>query len=119
MIIKYLSMTEKEIANFKKDKKDSNEKKLKVFNCFFIKFTFFFILSFVFLFFFWFYLACFCSVYINTQVHLIKDTLISFSLSFLYPLVINLIPGLFRIPSLKEKCNSEYLFKFSKVIQLI
>ena len=120
-LIKYLSTTEKDIIVFKKNQKeDINNKKLKLLNCLVIKFIFFFILSFLFLIFFWLYLGCFCCVYRNTQVHLIKDTLISFGLSFIYPLVINLIPGLIRIPALKKnESNSEILYKLSKLIQLI
>ena len=75
---------------------------------------------FIFLIFFWFYISCFCSVYRNTQLHLIKDTLVSFGLSFIYPIFINLVPGIFRIPSLKapnKDKNCQYLF--SKLIQII
>ena len=56
----------------------------------------------------------------NTQIHLIKDTLISFSLSLVYPFFIYLIPGLFRIPALSEPKNKRnYLYNFSKFIQMI
>ena len=62
----------------------------------------------------------FCAIYINTQLHLIKDTLLSFSLSLIYPFFIYLIPGLFRIPSLSNtKSKKIYLYKFSKFIQMI
>ena len=61
----------------------------------------------------------FCVIYRNTQLHLIKDTLISFGLSLLYPFGIYLIPGLFRIPALKNhKRNNIYLYKISKVLQI-
>ena len=51
---------------------------------------------------------------------MIKDTLISFSLSLLYPFGFNLLPGIFRIPSLNgNKRNRECLYKTSKIIQLI
>ena len=83
-----------------------------------IKLIIFFILIFLFLILFWFYLICFCGIYKNTQIHLIKDTLISFGLSLLYPFILNLLPGIFRIPSLNRN-NKEYLFKISKIFQLI
>ncbi len=61
----------------------------------------------------------FCAIYRNTQIHLIKDTLISFGLSLLYPLGIYLIPGFFRIPSLNNTKNKrECLYKFGKILQL-
>ena len=84
------------------------------------KFIIFFILLFIFLIIFWYYISCFCAVYKNTQIYLIKDTLTSFSLSLLYPFILNLLPGLFRIPSLKKtKKSKECMYKFSKIMQLI
>ena len=83
-----------------------------------IKFSLFFVISLIFLFFFWYYLACFCEIYRNTQTHLIKDTLISFGLSMIYPFGLNLFPGIFRILSLKKR-NRECIYKFSQFIQLI
>ena len=65
-----------------------------------IKFIIFFILNYLFLLFFWYFISCFCGVYVNTQIILIKDTFISFGLSMLYPIGLDLIPGFFRIPSL-------------------
>ena len=62
----------------------------------------------------------FCTIYVNTQIHLIKDTLISFATSFISPLCINLIPGIFRIPALSNKKNKRnYLYGISKIIQMI
>ena len=54
----------------------------------------------------------------NYQIYLIKDTVISFALSLVYPLIINLIPGIFRIISLKKK-DKKILYQISKVIQII
>jgi hypothetical protein len=115
-IIRFLSLTEKDVVEIKNEKSNQNQK-LK---CIKIKFIFFFILSFLFDLLFWYYLSCFCAVYINTQKHLISDTLISFGLSLTYPLLIYLIPGLFRIHSLKNpKENYERLYNFSKFLQAI
>ena len=87
-----------------------------VINC---KFIFFFIIMFILLMTFWYYVGCFCAVYKNTQIHLIKDTLISFFTSLLYPLVLYLLPGIFRIKALKNKeGNKETMYKISKIIQL-
>ena len=98
---------------------DLNKNSKSIKNLIMVKFVFFFIFSFIILVFFLFYLSCFCVVYKNTQIHLIKDTLISFGTSFITPFFINLIPGWFRIPALKSKKNKEYLYNFSKVIQMI
>ena len=71
---------------------------------------------------FWYYLSCFGAVYKNTQMYLLKDTIISFILSFIYPFGINLLPGLLRIPALKSRNKGskyKYLYIFSKFIQII
>ena len=53
-------------------------------------------------------------------MHLLKDTLISFGVSMLYPFGLYLIPGIFRIPSLNAtKKNKEFLYNSSKLLQLI
>ena len=117
-IIKYLSLTETKIIEIKKEKESIKEKPEKELKCFLIKFIIFFILSFLFSLFFWYYLSCFCAVYKKTQIHLIKDTLISFGLSMIYPLGLNLLPGIFRIPSLRYP-NNEILYIISKVLQVI
>ena len=52
----------------------------------------------------------FCAIYKNTQIHLLKDTLMSFGLSMISPFVIYLLPGLFRIPALSNiKKNRKFL----------
>ena len=68
-----------------------------------IKFILFFISSFIVLIFFGYYIVCFCGVYINTQIHLIKDSIMSLIISLLIPFVLYLIPGIFRIPALSNK----------------
>ena len=118
IIIKFLSLTEKNILEIKNEKNNLNEKASKILKYLIIKLILFFILIFIFLILFWFYISCFCGIYKNTQIHLIKDTLISFSLSLLYPFILNLLPGVFRIPSLNSQ-NKERIYIFSKIIQLI
>ena len=120
ILMKYLSLTEKYILSFKakNNKKDSGENLQEMKKCLIIKFILFFLISYIFLIFFWFYTSCFCAVYRNTQIYLIWDTIISFSLGLLYPIGYYLIPGIFRIIALKNK-NKECLYKFSLFIQLI
>ena len=120
MLIKTLSLTQKNILEIKDVKENINAKKQNLLGCLKIKFTFYFLFSFIFLLFFWYYLASFCCVYSNTQKHLLKDSSLSFVLSLLYPIFINLIPGFFRIPSLKAvNKNKEFTYKLSQIIQLI
>ena len=120
-ILKFLALTEKNVLKIKRAEKDGlnqiYEIQLKVIK---IKFILFFIIIFIFLFLFWYYIGCFCAVYENTQIHLLSDTLISFAISLFYPLVIYLIPGIFRLLSLKNKeKNRKYMYNFSKIIELV
>ena len=122
LILKMLALSEGLILQFKGDKNKKNlEGKIrKLNNGIKIKFMLYFILSSILILFFWYYISVFCSIYVNTQIHLIKDSLISFGLSLIYPFGINLIPGIFRIPSLSNKNKKRsYLYILSRIIQLI
>ena len=120
-ILKLLALSNSSILNFKqnKDKKDVNERGENLKKKLSIKFLLYFIISFICLLFFWYYISMFGAIYRNTQFHLLKDTLVSFGLSLLYPFGIYLLPGFFRIPSLAEpKKKKECLYKFSKILQI-
>ena len=83
-----------------------------------IKFSLFFIFTPIILFVFWFYVTCFCGIYQNTQIHLIKDTLLSFLTSFIFPFFNSLLPGILRRIALKsKKKNKKYLYKLSQFIE--
>ena len=123
-IINYLSLTEKNILEIKsaKEKKDKNIMEIvsKVKRCISIKNILFFVFNFLGLTCFWYYLGCFCAVYKNTQIPLIKDTIFSFILSLLFPFALCLLPGILRIPALNaQKQDKECKYKLSKVLQLI
>ena len=120
IIVKNLALSEKNIIEIKNAKKEEFAKKqISEFSSIKCKFILFFIVINIFSILFWYYVGCFCSVYKNTQIHLLSDTLVSFALSLLYPLVLYLLPGIFRIPALnnKEK-KEEYLYRLSLIIQL-
>ena len=121
-LLKYLSLTENTIIKLKKEnnidlvtlKAKKQEKVLM------IKFIIFYIFSFIFMSFFWYFISSFCAVYKNTQIILIKDTLISFLLSMLYPIGINLVPGFLRIPALRSpKRDKKCMYNFSNIVALI
>ena len=121
-ILKLLALSEDVIINFKKDKSKKNldQRTKKVNINIKMRILAFFIIAFIFLLFFWYYLSMFCVIYKNTQLHLIKDTLISFGLSFFYPLIIYLLPGIFRIPSLSNRKNKRnIMYNISKILQMI
>ena len=122
-IINYFSLTEKSIINFKNEKKDkkiTNKNKEEFIKCLTNKIVIYFILNYLFLFLFWYYISCFCLVYKNTQIYLIKDTSICFSLGLLYPFGLCLLPAVFRIQALKSKNKKKEIFyKIGKILQLI
>ena len=122
-IIRYFSLSQKEILKLKKEQYvfESISKKVEnTIKCLKIKFTLFFIIELSFLIFFWYYLASFCAIYKNTQLFLVKNSLISFGFSLLYPLFFCLLPGILRIPSLKaSKKDKECMYKLSKILQLL
>ena len=68
--------------------------------------------------FFWYYLICFCGVYANTKMHLIKDSGFSLFTGLLIPFGMYLIPGIFRISSLRvKKPTRAFLYKFSAFME--
>ena len=122
LILKHLSLSEKELININKEKKKKKIEKLSknLIRYLIIKFSIFFCLSYILLFFFWYFISCFCGVYVNTQIILIKDTLISFSISMLYPFGLCLLPGIFRIPALRaEKKDKKSLYTISTYLALL
>ena len=115
LVVKNLSLTEKQISGIKKTR-DISKKNTKI-KCLKIKLILFFILIFILLGLFWYYLSCFGAVYKDTQIHLLKDTLISFGCSLIYPFGLNLIPGILRVPALKRR--NKILYAISTVIQML
>ena len=89
-ILKALSLSEKNILELKneKDLKYLDKKSNDIVRYLTTKFRLYFILSSALLLFCWYYLSCFCAIYKNTQIHLIKDTVISFGLSLIYPIYV-------------------------------
>jgi hypothetical protein len=122
IVLKKLSLIENTILDIKRKKKSHKaiEMLMNAHKHIKIQFAIFFVLSFLLLLFFWYFIACFCGIYINTQMILINDTLISYGLSMVYPFGLNLLPGLFRIPALRsKKKDKECMYKISIYISLI
>ena len=118
-LIKFLSLSQSSIIKLKQEKlkKDLDIKAKILVKKLKIKFIIFFVISFILLIFFLYYITCFCGIYVNTQSHLIKDSVISFITSMIYPFGIYLIPGIFRINALNFK--KPFLYKISKLLQMI
>jgi hypothetical protein len=117
-LIKHLSLPQRNILEIQfENNKDLLMKIANAIKCIIKKIICFYILSLMFLLFFWYYLSCFCFVYINTQIYLFKVILITYLLSLINPFIFSLLPGLFRIQSLKVpgKC----LYQTSKLFHLL
>ena len=118
IIITFLSLSEKNIIKFKKIKEKTETDKIKIKRNLLCKFIIFFNFDIILLLTFFLYISCFCYVYNNTQIYFFKDISISLGLSFLYPFFYCLIPGIFRLSSLKYN-NKKCMYKFSRFIQFI
>ena len=114
----YLSLTDKYVYQIKNVNKPNEAKMiLKILKCLKIKLIFFFVFTFIFFGFYWYVIAAFCSVYENTQLTFLKDSLLSFSLGLLYPLILYLIPSALRILSLRyTKKSLKCIYKLSDII---
>jgi len=121
-LLRLLALSESELLQLKREKKlyttINKSKELK--KILIIKFLFFFILGFCLMFFFVYFIGCFCAVYNNTQIILIEDTLLTFGVNMIYPFIINLLPGCFRIYALKAKNkDKKVIYKLSLILALL
>ena len=119
-VINVLGLSEQNILKIKNSNiisKYVNKKFNKLFRVIRIKFISFYIIDFLILLLFWYYVTCFCGIYRNTQIHLLKDSLFSFIISLTTHFLLYLVPGLFRMCSLKRK--NKVLYGFSKILQTI
>ena len=118
-LIQLFSLSEDNIIEVKQENKNIMRKSKKIIKKLLIKFILFFILGFLLLFFYWYYLSCFCMVYNNTQLYLIKDTLIDFVASCMNSFIFNLFPIFLRITSLRTKRkNLKILYRFSQILDI-
>ena len=118
-ILRKVYLTQKDILEIKyENNKDLlNARILNIIKRLNIKFICFFIINTLFLVLSWFYLSSFCVVYVNSQIYLLKVLLISFIITIIYPFFIYLIPGMFRILSLRKP--EKRFYNISKFIQYL
>ena len=122
IIIKYIFLSERNIYEIRKEIEllKAVQKQDKVRRNIITKYIIFFTAGIALLMMFWYYLSSFGAVYQNTQIFLFENTFISFLISLIYPFIINILPTIFRIFSLKDvNKNKECMFKISKILQLI
>ena len=120
VIICSLSLTDKhyyEIKNLDPEmRKESAEIIIK---CVKRKITIFYIFTFLLFAFYWYAIACFCSVYENSQVAFVVDSISSFALGLLYPFLLYSFPAILRIIALKANHNRyACIYKTSDIIPI-
>ena len=114
IIFKLLVKTDDNIIDIKYGKKQFDEAKCRV-KC---KFIFYLIFSIIIIILGWFYISCFCAVYSNTQIILIKCAGYSLAISFIYPFFTSLLSSSFRKCALNSKNkDKKCLFEFSKILE--
>ena len=121
-LLKMLSLSEKDIVGLKN--KESIIDSVKIaenFEKWFkIRIIIFFGLSTGLFLFFWYFLACFCAVFSNTQQSLLKDSLISFGISMIYPFFWDFVPGFLRTMALNDKNKKKKkMYQISNILSLI
>ena len=118
ILLKYLCQTHNKIRELRKlkDLDEAKKKNQSLYKCLKFKINIYFILSLIFILIFGYYIACFCAIFQNTQIDLIRAMLISWGLSLLYPFGVYFISSIFRRIALKKKLK--LLFRISKIIEL-
>ena len=119
MLLKLLCLTHNSIRSLRKikDVETAKKKSKNKITCIKIRINLYFILSFLFLIIFGYYIACFCAIFENIQIELIKSMFTSWLLSLLYPFLIYFVTSIFRRIALGCKCKTAY--KINQLLQLI
>ena len=101
LLLCYLSLTDKPFHYIKSNLMKGNMKQIpKIIRCMKIKLIIYFSIIGILFVVYWYIISVFCGVYRNTQIHFIKDSVISFSISLAYPFALYLLSTGLRICSL-------------------
>ena len=114
----FLSLTDKHIYQIKSVLRAANTNKIiKIIKCVYIKLISFYVFTFIFFALYWYIISVFCGVYRNTQIHFIKDSIISFSICLAYPFLLYFVSASLRIFSLKyPKRKLKCIYNLSSMI---
>ena len=119
IILKLICLTHNSVKGLRKikDVGFAKKKSVGILRCIRIRVAIYFILSLSFLVIFGFYNLCFCAIFENTQVILVKSTFTSWLISLLYPFIICFFTGCVRI--LSFRCNSKFLHIIKRLMQFL
>ena len=125
VILCFLSMTDThfyEIKSLPSKEKKKGDKVLDILDRVNRKLYTFFVFTFILFLFFWYFISAFCAVYQNTQKIFLRDSMISFAISFIDPFFIYGATTLLRCISLsklcKKRCCCGCVFKLSDIIPI-
>ena len=122
VILCYFSITDTAYYEIKAlpKTKESQEQILNIIDCVKKKLVSFYVFTFLLFLFYWYFISAFCAVYQNTQVIFLRDSGISFLISFIDPFVIYAFTCLLRAISLSVCCKKKLccIYKLSDLIPI-
>ena len=121
-ILIFLIFTESSILSMKNyQTSDKRKAMLNLIYIITIKCKLFFVFGLLSLLLFWIYITCFFMIFQNIQFFVLINSLISFGISLLLPVIFGFIPGIIRFYSLSNKQTKSRLFSYylSQIIQSI
>ena len=119
IILKVISLTHNSVRTLRKlrDINQAEKKSVCILRCIKIRIVIYYILSFIFLIVFGFYVLCFCSIFENTQIELIKSTVTSWLLSIILPFLICFLTSLMR--SISLVMENKYFYAIKQIMQML
>ena len=121
-ILLLLVFTENDIVSLKENENDTYDRESvrKVLTSVALKCCLFFVFNILTLSFIWVYLACFFTIFKNTQIFVIKNTAICFAISLFIPIVLGPFISAIRIFALsnRESQNRLCAYYLSKALQI-
>ena len=118
IVVRFFIMTDKDIYRIKElDNNEINKIMVaKTLKCINIKLSSFFIFIFVFMIVYFYLITSFCSIYENTQTILLINSLASFAIYLIYPILIYFLFTMFKYIGLKT--NSSCMYKTGNIIPI-
>ena len=112
--LKFLCLTHNTIKSLRSisDVEEAKKKTTWMFRCIKLRLLIYYLLCYVFIIIFGYYIACFCAVFENTQLDLIKSMFTSWALSLFYPFIIYFINSIIRMLAIKLKSKCLYTINF-------
>lgn len=118
IVVRFFIMTDKDIYQIKElDNNEINKIMVaKTLKCINIKLSSFFIFIFVFMIVYFYLITSFCAIYENTQTILLINSLASFAIYLIYPILIYFLFTIFKYIGLKT--NSSCMYKTGNIIPI-